>query len=443
MTSHKLCSAAFLLLFAVFAANAVSAQQSDTRTAAELFREVENYQAARRTELTSQGKRIDSSRMEDIANEKKSLARKYAAAIAARPDVTGDDHYYLGRLYLVAENEPKVVESMSKYIALQPAGVGGDLVQSARIYITIFSAKAKQMAAAEQAYVEWLNDQPRVETQRPVLQDYLSVGYFKSGEYESAIRHGQSAFDLLKSMEAKTIREKRDKEQIYMNLVEVLAMSYRKNKKSDQALAILAEARVQSFAIPSANLYRKVMDFVEGSGFSEKKLMQKVESYTSADPAPEMKIIEWMGQESLSMNQLRGKVVLLDFWATWCMPCIATFPRLRSWHQKYSVQDFTIIGVTQFYGQQGGKKMSQLQEIEYLQEFKRKHKLPYDFAIAPAGEAASKYGVNAFPTTVLLDRNGVVRYIGIGAGLEESENLEDMIEKVLKEDTRLAKTHGQ
>jgi hypothetical protein len=44
-----------------------------------------------------------------------------------------------------------------------------------------------------------------------------------------------------------------------------------------------------------------------------------------------------------------------------------------------------------------------------------------------------KYGINAYPTTVLLDRRGVVRYIGIGAGTAESENLEEMIEKVLKE----------
>lgn len=82
--------------------------------------------------------------------------------------------------------------------------------------------------------------------------------------------------------------------------------------------------------------------------------------------------------------------------------------------------------------------MTTLQELDFLREFKQKHKLPYGFAISKAGEAASKYGINAYPTTVLLDRNGVIRYIGIGSGLEESENLEDMIKKVLKEGDRLA-----
>ena len=105
-------------------------------------------------------------------------------------------------------------------------------------------------------------------------------------------------------------------------------------------------------------------------------------------------------------------------------------------------KDFLIVGVTQYYGEQDGKKMSALQELEYLREFKTKHKLPYGFAISIPGEAAAKYGVNALPSTVLLDRNGVVRYIGIGSGVEESENLEDMIKKVLSEDrdSRLAAT---
>jgi len=175
------------------------------------------------------------------------------------------------------------------------------------------------------------------------------------------------------------------------------------------------------------------MDIVGGSGFSEKKLMQKVESYKTAEPAPELTVQEWVGREPVTMESLRGKVVLLDFWATWCGPCIYTFPRLRGWHEKYSSSGFEIIGVTQYYGNADGKPMTPLQELDFLGEFKKKYKLPYGFAVSKFGEDNAKFDVNAYPTTILLDRYGIVRYIGIGAGAEESENLEDMIKKLLKE----------
>ena len=407
---------------------------AQTKTVLELNQEVDGYVNAKMRELSTQGKRLTTELRDDLTTEKKSLAKKYTEEVAARQNLESRDFYYLGLLYYTAENEVKTLETMKNFLAQYPPETKGDMIQSARSYCIILSGRKKQMAEAEKFYGDWLKGEPLIKSQQPSMEDNLAFGFFKDGQYEKAIKYGQEAFDLLKTTEAKTPKDKRDKEQVYMNLVEVLSLSYKKNKNSDQALSILAEARAQSFTLPSANLYRKVMAFVEGSGFSEKKLMQKVESYATGEAVPELRFVEWVGQEPMKLENLRGKVVLLDFWATWCGPCISTFPRLREWHKKYGEKGFTIIGVTQFYGEADGKKMSSLQELNYLGEFKKKHKLPYGFAVTKRGEDASKYDINAYPTTVLLDRNGIIRYIGIGAGLEESENLEDMIKKVLKEE---------
>ena len=408
------------------------------KTPPELYSEIEGYVAAKTREITSTGKRLTPERRESLSDEKKELAKKYAAELGSRSGLTKTDFYYLGWLHSTASEDAKTVDAMKRFLAEFPTDAKGDMIQSGRAILMVAAVRRKLMTDAESAFQLWKAGYPFVKTQQPALQDHLALGYYKAGDFGAAAKHAQEAFDLLKEFPAKTLRDKRDREQIYMNLTEVLAMSYKKQKNSEMALSVLAEARVESFAIPSAELYRKVMTFVEGSGFSEKKLMQKVNSIASAEPAPEMKFIEWIGEDQRAIGEFRGHIVLLDFWATWCGPCIATFPRLRNWHKKYADKNFKLIGVTQYYGVQEGKKMTALQELDYLKSFKEKHKLPYDFAIVPNGEAPMKYGINAYPTTVLLDRNGLVRYIGIGSGLEESANLEEMIEKVLSEDSNLA-----
>jgi thiol-disulfide isomerase/thioredoxin len=438
MKTIQISNYLFLIISMLFLAVFDAEAQSPVKTVLQMHTEVNNYVSDKAKELTSQGKRVDREKREDLEGEKKSLANKYAEEAATRSDLKELDLYYLGDLFIIAENVNKALETMKKFLAQYPPETKGNVIQQARSYIVVLSVRKKLPAEAEQVYQAWLKGEPLNKTQQPMLEQTLAVGFFKEKQYEQAIKYARQAFELLKTLEAKTFREKRDKEQLYMNVVEVLALSYRKNDNKEAALEILAEARAQSFMLPSADLYRKVMDFVGGGGFSEKKLMQKVESYATAEPAPELKIIEWIGQEPTALKNLRGKVVLLDFWATWCMPCIATFPRLRAWQKKYGGSDFLIIGVTKYYGRDGNKTMTPLQELEFLGEFKQKHKLPYPFAVAEPGEDGMKYGINAYPTTVLLDRNGVVRYIGIGAGMEESANLEDMIKKLLKDDSQLA-----
>ena len=146
--------------------------------------------------------------------------------------------------------------------------------------------------------------------------------------------------------------------------------------------------------------------------------------------------------EPLTADDLRGKVVLLDFFAVWCGPCIATFPHLSEWREKYADQGFEIIGVSEYhgYGWNGSLGYSQRkdditpdEERDGFAEFAAHHKLLYPIALTPDNALQQHYFVNGIPHAVLIDRAGKVRLYRIGSGEENARDLEQAIEECLQE----------
>ena len=83
---------------------------------------------------------------------------------------------------------------------------------------------------------------------------------------------------------------------------------------------------------------------MEGSIESAKKLAELI----GKDAAP-LQVETWVNGSPLTDADLKGKVVLLDFWAVWCGPCIATFPHLKEWNEKYADKGLVMIGLTRYY----------------------------------------------------------------------------------------------
>ncbi|MGS2719144.1 TlpA disulfide reductase family protein [Paraglaciecola aestuariivivens] len=103
--------------------------------------------------------------------------------------------------------------------------------------------------------------------------------------------------------------------------------------------------------------------------------------------------------ESVSLHQQKGKVVLINFWASWCAPCLQEFPFLQQLQQEYAAQDLTVLAINLDQNSEDAK--SWLNEVEV------------DFTILfdPQSKVSQKLNVQVMPTSILLDKEGKQRFI--------------------------------
>lgn len=133
-------------------------------------------------------------------------------------------------------------------------------------------------------------------------------------------------------------------------------------------------------------------------------------------PMPEISLTDWRNTEGIKLEDLKGKVVVLDFWGTFCAPCIAAFPKNDSLYAKYKSQGVEFLGICTNERQENYDRVLAAAKPQY-----------------PMGRDAElktmkAWSAESYPLYVLVDRNGIVRAMGL-----KHEYLEPAIQMLLAE----------
>lgn len=199
----------------------------------------------------------------------------------------------------------------------------------------------------------------------------------------------------------------------------------------------LADAAKERQDIDKAKEYlKKAMDLVNDPRGKMQFEAQIAALDLIGKPAPAIAPETWVNSPPLALNKLTGKVVVIDFWATWCQPCRAVMPALTKAYDTYEDQGLVIIGFTKLYGnyndEQGSRgQVSKPEEIALIKEFVKRNKLSYPTAISNEGREFETYKISAIPTMIFIDKQGNIADIEMGAG--NPQDIEKRIKKLLEE----------
>ncbi len=142
-----------------------------------------------------------------------------------------------------------------------------------------------------------------------------------------------------------------------------------------------------------------------------------VNAYAEVAQAPDIKLPTVNG--TVQLSELKGEVVYLDFWASWCLPCKKSFPWMDDMQKRYSKQGFKVVAVN-------------LDKDKALaDEFLKQKDVSFTVAFDASGNSASKYKLRGMPSSYLIGRDGKVHASHIGFRDKDKDKLEQVIKNLL------------
>jgi thiol-disulfide isomerase/thioredoxin len=168
---------------------------------------------------------------------------------------------------------------------------------------------------------------------------------------------------------------------------------------------------------------------VYASGYTRRLLnpfrMITAHRASNLSPAPELTPGDWINSEPLTLKELHGRVVLLDFWTFGCINCRNTLPFIKGWHERYHDKGLTVIGVH-------SPEFDHEKEVDNLRSEVALLEINYPVVSDNDYKTWDAYNVAAWPTIVLLDKQGRIRWRHVGEG--NYKEAEQLIQKLLAEE---------
>lgn len=404
-----------------------AAKASEART---LYDEAAQYAQTKFDEFRKNNIPYDPTLEQKILQEQRDLALRNAGKLTAREPLRGADLYYAGLLYSLAGKGEGALDSMRRFLADPANPALADLRQRARSVTAQQAAQLGLTEEAERALADYSKSEPRNVADLYRTNLLVASAYVKKKDYARAAAPAAEAYRAALDY-ARTVQDPVQRDTTIYGAGSYYSNVLVKAGRRAEGARVAQEMRARAFALPSARLYTQATQLVlsQGEPFGPPPEVAGLEPPTP----PELTVTELIGHGPAKLSALRGKVVLLDFWATWCTFCVKTMPRLNALHEKYKERGLVIIGLNEFEGSIQGEPATRAQELEYFRQFKRRMNVAYDFAVAADARNDAPYGVTTLPTAVLLDRRGRVRFLTTGASDAEAELLKKMILKLLDE----------
>jgi len=138
---------------------------------------------------------------------------------------------------------------------------------------------------------------------------------------------------------------------------------------------------------------------------------------SGARPTPAMGFTLPTQNGTVSLDSLRGKVVFVDFWASWCGPCQKSFPWLSTMHDRYAAKGLSIVAINLD------------KDRDLADGFLRKYRAPFTVAFDPSGKTAKAYGVWGMPSSFLISRDGLILRSYSGFDPKNTKVIETLVQE--------------